>query len=159
VFDVDTFLRWLAANTVMQNWDTYGFAVHNYFLYHNPSNGLLTWIPWDSNEALLDAMGEGLLSLSLDEVTDRWPLIRFLMDDQEYQNRYTAYVIDVMKGPLEPRQMAERIRELSHLLRPYLTGELSGESGLSADDLDAACQKLVNHVARRAEAVQAFLEH
>lgn len=52
IFDTDTFLKYLAVNTVIQNWDTYGRMTHNYFLYNNPDNNLLTWIPWDNNEAL-----------------------------------------------------------------------------------------------------------
>src|SRR5690606_23240726 len=52
VFDVDTFLHWLAINTVIENWDTYGGASHNYYLYNDPATGQLTWIPWDHNEAL-----------------------------------------------------------------------------------------------------------
>ncbi len=39
VFDTDTFLRWLATNTVIQNWDTYGVAYHNYYLYTDPTSG------------------------------------------------------------------------------------------------------------------------
>ena len=46
VFDVDIFLRWLAVNITIQNWDTYGRMTHNYYLYNNPKNSLLTWIPW-----------------------------------------------------------------------------------------------------------------
>ena len=53
VFDVPIFLKWLAANTVMQNWDTYGVMTHNYYLYHNPETEKLEWIPWDGNEALI----------------------------------------------------------------------------------------------------------
>ena len=37
VFNVDGFLRWLAVNTVIENWDTYGRMAHNYYLYGNPS--------------------------------------------------------------------------------------------------------------------------
>lgn len=59
VFDVDTFLLWMAANTVVQNWDTYGQMSHNYYLYNNPDNGLLTWVPWDNNMALGDGVGMG----------------------------------------------------------------------------------------------------
>ena len=36
VFNVDHFLKWLAANTVMQNWDTYGVMTHNYYLFNSP---------------------------------------------------------------------------------------------------------------------------
>jgi hypothetical protein len=49
-FDVDRFLRWLAVNTAIENWDTYGAMAHNYYLYGDPKNGgRLQWIPWDNN--------------------------------------------------------------------------------------------------------------
>jgi hypothetical protein len=50
--DVDHFLRWLAVNTVIDNWDAYGVMAHNYYLYGDPArNGQLRWIPWDHNFA------------------------------------------------------------------------------------------------------------
>ncbi len=52
IIDTDVFLNYLAVNTVIQNWDTYGRMPHNYYLYNNPDNNELTWIPWDNNEAL-----------------------------------------------------------------------------------------------------------
>ncbi len=57
VFDVDTFLNWLAVNTVIQNWDTYGVMQHNYYLYNNPETGQLVWIPWDNNESFKSGGG------------------------------------------------------------------------------------------------------
>ncbi|MCU0632675.1 MAG: CotH kinase family protein [Methanolinea sp.] len=57
VFDVDEFLRWLATNTVIQNWDTYGGNSRNFYLYTDPTNGRITWIPWDNNYALNGGMG------------------------------------------------------------------------------------------------------
>lgn len=35
-FNVDLFLRWLALNTVMEDWDSYGVMSHNYYLYRGP---------------------------------------------------------------------------------------------------------------------------
>ncbi len=59
VFDVDTFLRWLATNTVIQNWDTYGGNCRNFYLYTDPADGKITWIPWDNNYALNGGMDNG----------------------------------------------------------------------------------------------------
>jgi spore coat protein H len=57
-FDVDQFLRWLAVNTAIENWDTYGVFAHNYYLYGDPAqDGRLRWIPWDHNMAF--GMGPG----------------------------------------------------------------------------------------------------
>lgn len=52
-FDVPYFLKWLAVNTAMSNWDTYGAMAHNFYLYNAPQRGLV-WIPWDYNEAMSD---------------------------------------------------------------------------------------------------------
>jgi spore coat protein H len=57
VFDVDTFLKWLAASAVIQHWDTYGAMTHNFYLYHDPTGGKLTWISWDHNMILMEGMG------------------------------------------------------------------------------------------------------
>ncbi|MEO8257723.1 MAG: CotH kinase family protein [Acidobacteriota bacterium] len=52
-FDADLFLRWLAVNTAIQNWDAYGAMPHNYYLYADPAKkGRLRWIPWDHNFSL-----------------------------------------------------------------------------------------------------------
>jgi spore coat protein H len=60
VFDVDLFLRWLAVNTVIDNWDTYGAMAHNYYLYGDPTrNGRLRWVPWDHNMAFGAGPGAG----------------------------------------------------------------------------------------------------
>lgn len=52
-FDVNYFLKWLAVNTAMSNWDTYGAMAHNFYLYNAPQRGFV-WIPWDNNEAMSD---------------------------------------------------------------------------------------------------------
>ena len=60
VLEVDGFLRWLAVNTVLENWDAYGAISHNYYLYGDPSdNGRLYWIPWDHNMAFGVGFGFG----------------------------------------------------------------------------------------------------
>lgn len=63
VFNVDGFMKWLAANTVIQNWDTYGYRTHNYYLYENPDTDQLNWIPWDNNEAFT----EGKMTITYDK--------------------------------------------------------------------------------------------
>ena len=97
VFDVDTFLKWLAANSVMQNWDTYGVMSHNFFLYNNPTTGTFEWIPWDNNEALTDH--DKVLSLNMSSVDeDEWPLISYILDQDDYQTTYEEYIEEFAKA-------------------------------------------------------------
>ncbi|MGB5048581.1 MAG: CotH kinase family protein, partial [Caldilineaceae bacterium] len=152
VFDVDTFLRWLATNTVIQNWDTYGVAYHNYYLYTNPATGQLTWIPWDNNEALKSAGGRGAtLSLGLDEVGENWPLINYLVANEVYRARYVDYVGQVVESAFNPDNMEATYNALSDLLRPYAVREVE------ASAFDAAVDELIAHADSRYTAVQSFL--
>ena len=103
VFDVDHFLRYLAVNQVIQNWDTYGMMTHNYFLYAD--EGVLTWIPWDNNEALT-AGRRSPLSLGLGEVSAQWPIIRYLIDIAAYRDRYVELAQQFVREHFNAAQMS-----------------------------------------------------
>ena len=96
VFNVEQFVKWLAISNAMVNLGGYGTSAENYYLYHH-SNGKFFWIPWDNNEAMSSSPGivgpnggnsNYGLSLSMNEVTANWPLIRYLMDDPDYFQLY-----------------------------------------------------------------------
>ena len=162
VLDTEGFLKWLATNTVMQNWDTYGIMSHNYYLYHNPSNDLITWIPWDNNEALNDGKRGGALSISLSETTNSWPLIRYLVDDELYRVKYSSYIEETINGAFEPSKMIARYQELKNLIQSYVTGdegEIKGYTFLSSSsDFDAGISYLISHVSNRNAVAQAYIQ-
>lgn len=135
VFDVDGFLRWLAVNTVIQNWDTYGQMSHNYYLYHDPGDHLIHWIPWDNNEALSSKARQPLsLDLSDSEVGQNWPLIRYLMDDEQYRATYVDHVRATIANVFYPVRMQAIYAAVHELIRPYVVGadgEVAGYTLLS----------------------------
>lgn len=158
IFDVDTFLKWLAANTVMQNWDTYGNMTHNYFLYNNPDNSKLTWIPWDNNEALQDGKLSGALNLDLDDVNSSWPLIRYLMNVEDYELIYQNYVQQFVDEVFIPADMISTYESYYSLLKEYAYLEESGFTYLNNDsDFDQAVTTLKSHVQSRNTAVDSYL--
>jgi len=147
IFDVDTFLHWLAVNSVIVNWDTYGQAAHNFYLYHNPETDLLTWIGWDYNEAL-QAGRRGNATLSLAETTEAWPLIRYLLDQPAYYEQYTARVADVDAGAFNADTIAAQLSMWETMLAPHV-----------ADNATFAAQieTITNFVQGRHSAVETFL--
>ena len=161
ILDVQQFLRWLAANTVMQNWDTYGRMTHNYYLYTNPETELLTWIPWDNNEALQYGKQGGALSLGLDEVNDNWPLIRYIIDDETWQADYNRYMIEFIENAFESNRMISIYSTYHDMLKDYVIGdqgEVSRYSFLKNDnDFEIAIETLKNHVKERGIAVKNYL--
>jgi len=159
VFDVDRFLKWLAANTVIQNWDTYGNMSHNYFIYNNPENNLLTWIPWDNNEALQYGKQSGSLSLSLEEVGSNWPLISYLINEDEYKDQYQIYLQEFIEQVFVPGDMISRYSKYYELLKDYAYAEVSGYSYIYSDSyFDNAVDELKEHVQTRNDAVVSYLE-
>ncbi|MCB8924309.1 MAG: CotH kinase family protein [Ardenticatenaceae bacterium] len=150
VFDVDTFLHWLAINTVIENWDTYGGAAHNYYLYNDLATGQLTWIPWDHNEALKSG-GRSQMTLEMTAIGDNWPLIRYLLDNPDYYETYVNYVDETIHTVFEPEAMTARYEELAALIEPYAVADV-GQAAF-----DQAIQELISHTNNRVAAAEAFL--
>jgi spore coat protein H len=165
MLDVDGFVRWLAVNMVVQNWDTYGQMAHNYYLYTDPTTGLITWIPWDNNMALMAGMGggdrggsRGGLSLDLESVGPDWPLIRYLTDDPVYHALYVTYIEETINGAFEPATMIATYQALHDLIAPYVNGEQPEYTYLdSSEEFDTALTELINHVNERYAAAQEYV--
>ena len=147
IFNVDHFLKWLAANTTMKNWDTYGRMTHNYYLYNDASTNLLTWIPWDNNETFSDGPGGpggpggggGPQPLNFDFSNLRnnpmsngivaWPLIRYLYDDPTYKAIYDNYIDLFISTAFEPSKMTAQVTTAHNLISPYVIGSDGEQSG------------------------------
>ncbi len=150
-FDAPMFLRWLAINTTFDNWDVYGSASHNYYLYGDPAAaGRLVWIPWDQNHAFgtgrrgpMGAMG----TTTTDPVAstfhttvdpERWPLIGYLLADPEYQAIYRAEIRAFVDGPFAAEPLQAHIDALRALVEADALAEVAGSTTTSAEGFAAS---------------------
>ena len=159
IFDIDVFLKYLAANTVIQNWDTYGLMTHNYYLYNNPENNKLTWIPWDNNEALQLGKREGALPLDFSTLnSSEWPLIGYLYQDEMYKAKYDTYVSEVVEGAFNTSAIQSQYATYSAMLEQHALDEIEGFTFLRrGTDYYDAVSELKTHVEQRATAVYNYL--
>ncbi|MBU2946509.1 CotH kinase family protein [Zobellia uliginosa] len=159
VFDTDIFLNYLAVNTVIQNWDTYGRMTHNYFLYNNPDTEKLAWIPWDNNEALQRGNQQGSLALDFSDLNDtEWPLIGYLYEDATYKAKYDSYVQEFVNNVFTVSAMQSEYAAYASLVEPYATAEVEGFTFLnSSADFQAAISELNSHVSERVAAAENYL--
>ena len=160
VFDTDVFLKYLAANTVIQNWDTYGRMTHNYYLYNDSESGKLVWIPWDNNEALqLGKMG-GSLPLDFSGLNaSEWPLIGYLYQDAVYKAQYDSYVQEIADNAFSVSNIQSQYSTYSSLIEPYATSEIDGYTFLNnSSDFQIAVNELNSHVVSRSTAVSNYLD-
>ena len=47
VLDIKSTLQYFAMNILLGSWDDYRYLRNNFYLYHNPSDDLIYWIPYD----------------------------------------------------------------------------------------------------------------
>ncbi|MGV8108740.1 CotH kinase family protein [Methanospirillum sp.] len=225
VFDVSEFLTWLATNTLMKNWDTYGGNSRNYYLYNNPDSGTFSWIPWDNNYAFMEGMGKGFggagpdrmnrtqefgfmppegmnitipgmqgfgpgmdpagmnnpeqfgamppdgmnmtipemdeqfrpgmgmggsVSFSMENVTDRWPLIRYLMDDEEYHAQYVQILKTVAESSFNTTNLEKICDQYHDLIQSSVIGQDGEREGYTyltnESDFDAAFEEIKSHI-------------
>jgi len=159
IFQTDIFLMWLASNTTIQNWDSYGKMSQNYYLYNDPETSKLTWITWDHNEALHHGKAGGALSIGLSEVRDDWPLIRFLMDNETYQKQYKTNLRSVINGPFKTEKMIAIYQKYHDLIRPYIarTNNDNSDPEVSPQQLDRGLSELIDHIQSRHGIVNSYL--
>ncbi|GLR15415.1 CotH kinase family protein [Portibacter lacus] len=158
VFDVDGFLKWLAVNTTIQNWDTYGRMAHNYYLYHDPADGLIKWIPWDNNEAFDEGKQGGALAFNFSGLNGTsWPLIGYLMNVSEYEEIYKGHIVDFIEGPFEQSNMENYYSITELLIKKSMQGETTDYSYLNSyNEFESAVNVLKSHNANRIAAANAY---
>lgn len=172
VFNVDHFLKYLAINNTIVNWDSYGAMAHNYYLYTPTATKKVTWIPWDFNLSMTSTstnsnqqgggtMGRGV-SLEMTEVGTNWPLIRYLADDATYLAKYKSYVQDFSTNHFTSAKMNAIIEKHYNLISPYVIGnepEQTKYTFLSnAAAFTSGIEQLKQHVVTRTQAVNTYLK-
>ena len=140
VFNTDLFLKYLAVNNTIVNWDVYGAIAHNHYTYTPANNKKVTWIPWDFNLSLTSNTGPGLggsmfgrgLSFEMKEVGQQWPLIRFLADDPVYFSKYKEYVREFINSKFTPQKMNAILDKEVAMIEPSVAMELRPYSHLAS---------------------------
>lgn len=131
VFDVGTFLPWLAVNSVLCNLDSYACMLQNYYLYNDPDTGKFAFVPWDHNEAFgaFYAFHPPIFTPDdvhtfdiLDPRIGDKPLIQRVLADPTWNQQYLDLVQQLLDGPLVEATIDARMDAWHDLMRPYVTG-------------------------------------
>jgi hypothetical protein len=121
VFNVDSFLSYLAANTVLSNMDSIAGGGANYYLYNNPDTGLFEFIPWDLNRSF-GRVGDTDNNIELDIYDPTYGDREHLIIDRvlavpEYVTVYEDRIRALIDGYFSPENMTARIDELYEFIR------------------------------------------
>lgn len=146
-FDMDGFIRYLALNNLIGNWDVYGQMTHNYYLYADPADGgRLTWIPWDFNEAWGEGNGNRrAVDIDLSNISGDWPLLEAVRDDPVYRARYDAEVEDLLATTFDADDLEARITANEVRITASAVAERSPYTNAS-EDIGRATTSLIRYV-------------
>lgn len=159
VFDVEGYLKYLAVNTTIQNWDTYGLMTHNYYLYHDPTDDLIKWIPWDNNEAFQLGKQGGSLSFEFTEVSaTSWPIIRNILDDEVYRQSFNNYVERFKDEIFNITNMTNVYENQSAIVSTSASKESGEYTYLNNGSISEAVNELINHSGTRNQQAQSYLD-
>jgi len=121
VFNIDGFLSYLAANTVLSNMDSIAGRNANFYLYNNADTGLFEFIPWDLNMSFGWYDSAGAIELDIYHPThgidEDHVLVDRVLAVPEYVAVYEDRIRALIDGCFSPENMTARIDELYEFIR------------------------------------------
>ena len=97
VLSIKETLQYFAVNILTGSWDDYRFLRNNFYLYHNPSDDLIHWIPYDyDNSFSVDWFEIDWSSINPYDYAvidgDGRPLTDYLFSHVRYKNLFTHFL-------------------------------------------------------------------
>ncbi len=96
VFNVDDYLKIMAADVITGNWDGYIFNKNNFYLYHNTQTGLFEFINYDLDNTMgidwfnVDWTQRNIYHWEMDG--EERPLYSRILEVDEYKKAYSFYI-------------------------------------------------------------------
>ncbi len=126
--DVEAFLRFIAANALLSNLDSYLGYGHNYFLYLVPRTNRFVFVPWDLDGSLATWPAGGMPGQQV-ELSIRHPhagpnkLLDRLFAIPEHKQRYLAIVKELAATSFTREKLLDTLDPMEKALRAPLARE------------------------------------
>ena len=131
--DTAAFLRFIAANALLANLDSYLGYGHNYYLYLNPATNRFAFIPWDLDLSLATWPAAGMPEQQVD-LSLRHPhagdnkLIDRLLAIPAHRDQYMAILRELAAGPFTPGKLIAQLEPIEKALVQPLAREAKAVS-------------------------------
>jgi hypothetical protein len=119
VFNVHDYLKIMAADMLLGNWDNYIFNKNNFYLYHNEKTGKLEYIPYDLDNTLgIDWVNVDWAQRNLYTWTtsSNRPLFTRLLQIPAYRNEFSNNVNDLIATQFNATAFQTTASQLQNLI-------------------------------------------
>lgn len=103
VFNVPSMIRCMAVEALLGHWDGYSYNQNNYYLYENPENGLIEFIPYDFDNTFgldflqVDWAKRDLMKWPFPGLSNR-PLSNRILSIDAYFKQYLVEINKLLNG-------------------------------------------------------------
>jgi len=122
IFNVNSFLKYLAVEALIGHWDGYSYNKNNFYLYKNTSTGKFEFIPYDVDNTF------GIDWFNVDWATrnvNSWassqdrPLTKKILSVDVYRKRYLFYLKQLLSNQFNPTNLTNRIIQIRNMVTEY----------------------------------------
>jgi hypothetical protein len=120
-FDIDIFLRYMAANILIGNDDDYTFAGNNYFLYFGEDDGKIRFIPHDLDKGLGRQADQDLnfTTQPLYSYPENYILSYKILAVQKFKDQYLNYIKVLLQKKYKLFSFDDYSNRFAYLYRLY----------------------------------------
>lgn len=134
MIDTDNLTRYIAAMTLISNYDSYFANRGNYYLYEHQAAKGFAMIPWDFNLALGRSIKEGkpcedptvLINHPTIAPLAQRPIIARVLERDKLRAQYHDHLQALLKNIFNPDKLGAFIAEKKQLLDPYVKADPTG---------------------------------
>ena len=119
VFNVHDYLKIMAADMLLGNWDNYIFNKNNFYLYHNEKTGKLEYIPYDLDNTLgIDWVNVDWAQRNLYTWTtsSNRPLFTRLLQIPAYRNEFSNYVNEFVATTFNANAIELQAQQIQNII-------------------------------------------
>lgn len=144
IFNVNHFLKALAAEVLVGHWDNYYYNKNNYFIYDHPTTKKFVYMPYDMDNTFGVEWNVGNIDV---RNIHEWgnpqvsaPLAESILAVNEYKQQYESYLFNAVNSFYTEEKMHALVDSLNNKLAywigldPQYTGKHQSTYGYTVDD-------------------------
>ncbi len=154
VFNVYDYLKVIALDVILGNWDGPIYNKNNFYLYHNTASNRMEYIPYDLDNTLgIDWIGRDWGNRDIydwNKHGEPRPIYTKMIASDELKEIYSQYMSELLQENMTGNQLETRILELKNMITPYVENDpyYPLDYGYSVQDFhDSYQMSLGGHVA------------
>jgi len=155
IFNLEDYLKIMAADIITGNWDGYIYNKNNFYLYHNTATGKFEYMPYDLDNTYgidwmsIDWGNRNIYDWEMHDTEVR-PLYTRLLEIPEIRDRYSWQMQQLLDLLADEDSLFAHIDQIRNMISPYVIDDpfYPLDYGYSfADFINSYNQPLGGHVA------------